>query len=94
VKNVYVISDNEDKIKGGIENHAKILASELEKNCFTVFKIDYSKFKLMRFREDSVIIVEGIHRYRLLKITLTLMISPRKFKLYIYPWVFLLSLAF
>jgi len=37
VKNVYVISDNEDKIKGGIENHAKILASELEKNCFTVF---------------------------------------------------------
>ena len=38
----------------------------------------------MRFREDSVIIVEGIHRYRLLKIMLALMISPRKLKLYIF----------
>jgi len=84
VKIVYVISDNVDKIKGGIENHAKILASELENNGFTVFKIDYSKFKLMRFREDSVIIVEGIHRYRLLKAMLTLMISHRKLKLYIF----------
>ena len=84
MKIVYVISDNVDKIKGGIENHAKILSSELEKNGFTVFKIDYSKFKLIRFREDSVIIVEGIHRYRLLKMMLTLMISPRKLKLYIF----------
>jgi len=84
VKIVYVISDNVDKIKGGIENHAKILASELENNGFTVFTIDYSKFKLMRFREDSAIIVEGIHRYRLLKMMLTLMISPRKLKLYIF----------
>jgi len=81
---VYVISDDVSRIRGGIENHAKILASELENNCFTVFKIDYSKFKLMRFREDSIIIVEGIHRYRLLKIMLALMISPRKLKLYIF----------
>ena len=51
---------------------------------YTVFTIDYSKFKLMRFREDSAIIVEGIHRYRLLKMMLTLMISPRKLKLYIF----------
>lgn len=81
---VYVICDDADKTKGGIENHGKILASELENNGFTVFKIDYSKFKLTRFREDSAIIVEGIHRYRLLKMMLTLMISSQKLKLYIF----------
>jgi len=84
VKIIYVISDDVDKVRGGIENHAKILTSELRNQGYTVFTIDYSKFKLMRFREDSVIIVEGIHRYRLLKMMLTLMISPRKLKLYIF----------
>jgi len=84
VKIIYVISDDVDKVRGGIENHAEILTSELRNQGYTVFTIDYSKFKLMRFREDSVIIVEGIHRYRLLKMMLTLMISPRKLKLYIF----------
>ncbi len=84
MKIIYVISDDVDKVRGGIENHAKILTSELRNQGYTVFTIDYSKFKLMRFREDSVIIVEGIHRYRLLKMMLTLMISPRKLKLYIF----------
>lgn|GEM_PF-3025882 len=84
MKIIYVISDDVDKVRGGIENHAKILTSELRNQGYAVFTIDYSKFKLMRFREDSVIIVEGIHRYRLLKMMLTLMISPRKLKLYIF----------
>ena len=84
MKIIYVISDDVDKVRGGIENHAEILTSELRNQGYTVFTIDYSKFKLMRFREDSVIIVEGIHRYRLLKMMLTLMISPRKLKLYIF----------
>jgi len=84
VKIIYVISDDVNKIRGGIENHAKILVSELKNYGFTVFTIEYSKFKITRFRENSAIIVEGIHRYNLLKLMLTLMVLRRKPKLYIF----------
>jgi len=84
VEIVYVISDDFNKIKGGIENQAKILSTELKNYGFTVFTMDYSKLKLTRFRENSAIIVEGIHRYRLLKLMLTLMVLSRRPKLYIF----------
>jgi glycosyltransferase involved in cell wall biosynthesis len=84
VEIIYLIGDDFNKIKGGIENHAKILSTELKNHGFTVFTIDYSKLKFTRFKENSAIIVEGIHRYRLLKLMLTLMVLPRGPKLYIF----------
>ena len=63
-----IVADPLARTKGGIENHADILMNLLRIHGYEVSFHNYKKFKNKDLKKSDVLIVEGIHRFNLLKI--------------------------
>lgn len=62
-----VVSDPVEKTMGGIENHARILSDLLSGHGFKVTMIEYDRLRIKDTENYDAVIIEGIHRMKLLK---------------------------
>ncbi len=63
-----IVSDSVKKTLGGIENHSYILYNLLYAHGYEVSMIDYRQLRTKKVRDFDIVIIEGIHRSKLLKI--------------------------
>ncbi|MEM3489784.1 MAG: glycosyltransferase family 4 protein [Nitrososphaerota archaeon] len=63
-----VVADSFEKVKGGIENQARILFNLISSTSHKVVFIDYSELNKNTFSKGDVVIIEGIHRPKLFKL--------------------------